>query len=146
MNTSLLNNLLKNWGKTAAPLPCKHRSAPWHWEAQITRPCRVTASPSDFQSSSTALKDNNGSCEMDQVETEVLFIQDNPDFSALSYTPNKEETLLNSTCWQQQFETGTHNCGWPQLQESMREPEADSQAYEGLTCRQTDLHLDPQIV
>ena len=84
---------------------------------------------------------------MHQVETNVLFIQDNPDFSALSQTPNKEETISNSTGL-----TATIRNGHTQLRVTTttakyeKTRSTDSQAYEGLTCHQTDIHLDPQIV
>ena len=62
---------------------------------------------------------------MDQVETEVLFKQDNPDFSALSHTPNKEETLSNGTGLTATI--GNRHYGGPQLQRSTKEPEAQTQ-------------------
>lgn len=61
---------------------------------------------------------------MDQVETEVLFKQDNPDFSALSHTPNKEETLSNGTGLTATIGNGHY--GGPQLQRSTKEPEAQT--------------------
>lgn len=60
------------------------------------RTCSFIASPSTSQSNSS-LKDNNGSHEMNQVEIDALFKQDYPNFSVLSHTTHKKETISKST-------------------------------------------------